>query len=94
MTSESKCPVAGGENEKSGSSRAHGNRHWWPDQLNIQVLHGNSSLSDPMAEDFDYAKEFNSLDLNAVISDLHALDRKSTRLNSSHQHRSRMPSSA
>jgi catalase-peroxidase len=73
MTSESKCPVAGGENEKSGSSRAHGNRHWWPDQLNIQVLHGNSSLSDPMAEDFDYAKEFNSLNLNAVISDLHAL---------------------
>jgi len=73
MTSESKCPVAGGENEKSGGSRAHGNRHWWPDQLNIQVLHGNSSLSDPMAEDFDYAKEFNSLDLNAVISDLHAL---------------------
>ena len=73
MTSESKCPVAGGENEKSGGSRAHGNRHWWPDQLNIQVLHGNSSLSDPMAEDFDYAKEFNSLNLNAVISDLHAL---------------------
>ena len=73
MTSESKCPVVGGEKEKSGGSRAHGNRHWWPDQLNIQVLHGNSSLSDPMAEDFDYAKEFNSLDLNAVISDLHAL---------------------
>ena len=73
MTSESKCPVAGGEKENSGGSRAHGNRHWWPDQLNIQVLHGNSSLSDPMAEDFDYAKEFNSLDLNAVISDLHAL---------------------
>jgi catalase-peroxidase len=73
MTSESKCPVAGGEKENSGGSRAHGNRHWWPDQLNIQVLHGNSSLSDPMAEDFDYAKEFNSLNLNAVISDLHAL---------------------
>ena len=73
MASESKCPVAGGEKENSGGSRAHGNRHWWPDQLNIQVLHGNSSLSDPMAEDFDYAKEFNSLDLNAVISDLHAL---------------------
>jgi catalase-peroxidase len=73
MASESKCPVAGGEKENSGGSRAHGNRHWWPDQLNIQVLHGNSSLSDPMAEDFDYAKEFNSLDLNAVVSDLHAV---------------------
>ena len=73
MTSESKCPVAGGEKEKSGGSRAHGNRHWWPDQLNIQVLHGHSSLSDPMAEDFDYAKEFNSLDLHAVVKDLHAV---------------------
>jgi catalase-peroxidase len=49
------------------------NRDWWPDTLNIQVLHGNSSLSDPMGEAFDYAKEFKSLDLNAVIKDLHAL---------------------
>ncbi len=49
------------------------NRDWWPDTLNIQVLHGNSSLSDPMGEAFDYPKEFKSLDLNAVIKDLHAL---------------------
>ena len=49
------------------------NRDWWPNQLNLQVLHGNSSLSDPMGEAFDYAKEFKSLDLNAVIKDLHAL---------------------
>ena len=66
MTSESKCPVAAG-------SRGHGNREWWPDQLNIQVLHGNSSLSDPMGKEFDYAREFRSLDLKAVIKDLHAV---------------------
>jgi len=66
MAEESKCPVAGG-------SRGRSNREWWPDQLNINVLHGNSSLSDPMGGEFDYAKEFESLDLNAVIKDLHAL---------------------
>ncbi|HEY1885788.1 MAG TPA: catalase/peroxidase HPI [Roseiarcus sp.] len=67
MAEESKCPVSGGE------TRTRTNRHWWPDQLNIQVLHGRSSLSDPMDEDFDYAKEFKSLDLQAVIKDLHAV---------------------
>jgi catalase-peroxidase len=61
--SAGKCPF----------SQAHTNRDWWPSQLNIQVLHGNSSLSDPMGKEFDYAKEFKSLDLNAVIKDLHAL---------------------
>ena len=66
MTSESKCPVTGG-------SRAHTNRDWWPNQLSLQVLHQHSSLSDPMGEAFDYAKEFKSLDLDAVIKDLHAL---------------------
>ena len=63
--------------DKSGGkcpfSQAHTNRDWWPDHLNVQVLHGNSSLSDPMGKQFDYAKEFKSLDLNAVIKDLHAL---------------------
>ena len=54
-------------------SQAHTNRDWWPDQLSLQGLHGNSSLSDPMGEAFDYAKEFKSLDLNAVVKDLHAL---------------------
>jgi catalase-peroxidase len=61
--SAGKCPF----------SQAHTNRDWWPDQLSLQGLHGNSSLSDPMGEAFDYAKEFKSLDLNAVIKDLHAL---------------------
>src|SRR6478672_9881774 len=63
-----KCPFTGG-------TRGRMNRDWWPSQLNIQVLHQNSTLSNPMTmgEAFDYAKEFESLDLNAVIKDLHAL---------------------
>jgi len=70
MASESKCPV-------TGRSRAYTNRDWWPNQLNLQVLHQHSTLSNPMGEEFDYAKEFKSLDLNAVIKDLHALMRDS-----------------
>jgi catalase-peroxidase len=61
-----KCPVAHG-------ARGHRNRDWWPDALDISVLHRNSILSDPMGGGFDYAKEFESLDLDAVIKDLHAL---------------------
>jgi catalase-peroxidase len=66
MDDTTKCPFPGGK-------RAHGNRDWWPNQLDIQVLHRNSNLSDPLGKDFDYAKEFKTLDLNAVIKDLHAL---------------------
>ncbi len=57
----------------SGGARARTIRDWWPSQLNLQVLHQHSSLSNPMGEAFDYAKEFKSLDLNAVVKDLHAL---------------------
>jgi catalase-peroxidase len=60
------CPFTGGK-------RGHANRNWWPEALDIEMLHRNSSLSDPMGAAFDYAKEFKSLDLNAVIKDLHAL---------------------
>ncbi|MBR2691462.1 MAG: catalase/peroxidase HPI [Aquamicrobium sp.] len=62
--SAGKCPFSG-----------HGpkNQNWWPNQLDIQILHRHSSLSDPMGEAFDYAKEFESLDLDAVIADLKAL---------------------
>ena len=49
------------------------NRDWWPKSLDISVLHRNSAKSDPMGEAFDYAKEFKSLDLNAVVADLKAL---------------------
>jgi catalase-peroxidase len=64
--SAGKCPFTGG-------SRGHRNRDWWPESLDIEMLHRNSSLSDPMGKDFDYAKEFKTLDLNAVIKDLQAL---------------------
>ncbi len=63
---EGKCPF-------TGRTSAHTNRDWWPNQLNLAVLHQHSALSNPMGEAFDYAKEFESLDLNAVIKDLHAL---------------------
>jgi len=66
MTSESKCPFA-------GEPRGRMNRDWWPNQLRLQVLHQHSAMSNPMGEAFDYGKEFNSLDLNAVIADLHAV---------------------
>ena len=66
MDETTKCPFTGG-------SRAHTNRDWWPNQLNLGVLHQHSTLSDPMGEAFDYSKEFKSLDLTAVIKDLHAL---------------------
>ncbi|HYC17882.1 MAG TPA: catalase/peroxidase HPI [Pseudolabrys sp.] len=53
--------------------RGHANRDWWPDTLDLQMLHRNSNLSDPMGEGFDYAKAFKSLDLKALIKDLRAL---------------------
>lgn len=62
---QGKCPVM------HGTSR--GNREWWPNQLNLTILHQNSSLSDPMGEAFDYAEEFKQLDLAAVKKDLTAL---------------------
>ena len=65
MDDKTKCPFTG--------ARGRGNRDWWPDALDVSVLHRNSTLSDPMGEAFDYAKEFKTLDLNAVIKDLHAL---------------------
>src|SRR5207247_9110821 len=65
-STEAKCPVAHG-------ARAHTNRDWWPNQVNLNVLHQNSDLSDPMGKEFNYAEEFKSLDLNAVTKDLQAL---------------------
>jgi len=65
-STEAKCPF-------TGATPVHMNRDWWPNQLDLQVLHQHSTLSDPMGKEFDYAKEFKSLDLNAVIKDLHAL---------------------
>jgi catalase-peroxidase len=72
MSDESKCPFSGGM-LKHTLAGAKGNRDWWPEQLNLGILHQNSSLSNPMGEEFNYAEEFKSLDLDAVIKDLHAL---------------------
>jgi catalase-peroxidase len=72
-TMDAKTDESAGKCPFTGATRAHRNRDWWPDQLDLQVLHRNSTLSDPMGEAFDYAKEFKTLDLNAVIKDLHAL---------------------
>ena len=66
-----KCPFGGGA--RHATSGRWGNRNWWPESLDLSILRQNSSLSNPMGEDFDYAKEFNSLDLNSVIKDLEAL---------------------
>jgi catalase-peroxidase len=66
-STEAKCPVA------HGARKAHTNVDWWPNQLNLKVLHQNSPLSDPMGKEFNYAEEFKSLDLNAVVKDLHAV---------------------
>jgi catalase-peroxidase len=69
MSGESKCPVVGGHSVR----QAMANRDWWPNQLNLHVLHQNSPLSNPMDKTFDYAAEFKSLDLDAVIKDLHVV---------------------
>jgi catalase-peroxidase len=66
VSTESKCPFSAGKTSPS-------NREWWPNQLDLRPLHQHSPLSDPMGQDFDYAKEFKTLDLHAVIKDLHAL---------------------
>ena len=64
---ESKCPVA------HGARNSYTNADWWPNQLNLKILHQHSPLSDPMDQEFNYAEEFKSLNLEAVIKDLHAL---------------------
>jgi catalase-peroxidase len=72
MTTESKCPFPG-HARTSAVAGAQSNTNWWPDQLKVNMLHQHSSLSDPMGGEFDYAKEFKSLDLKAVKKDLRAL---------------------
>jgi catalase-peroxidase len=72
MSTESKCPFSGNM-LKHTTAGGKGNRDWWPDQLNLGILHQQSSLSNPMGEEFNYAEEFKSLDLDAVIKDLNAL---------------------
>ena len=69
MTTESKCPVLGGPHRHTAVG-ATANQHWWPNQLNLKILHQNSPQSDPMGEDFNYAEEFKTLDLDALKNDV------------------------
>jgi len=69
----SKCPFHNGTLKETSVNGGTKNRDWWPDKLNVQILRQHSQLSNPMGEDFDYAEAFNSLDLEAVKQDLHAL---------------------
>jgi catalase-peroxidase len=72
MESESKCPFSG-DARKHTVAGAPSNADWWPNQLKLNILHQHSSKSDPMGEEFNYAEQFKSLDLNAVVKDLDAL---------------------
>src|SRR5215831_14604932 len=71
MSAEATCPFSGDTNKRA--SRARANLDWWPNALNISVLHQRSPRSDPMGAAFDYAQAFKTLDLDAVVKDLNAL---------------------
>ena len=72
MNEDSKCPVTGGANTPTGGGGTS-NRDWWPNQLNLKILHQNSHMSNPMGEEFNYAEEFKKLDLETLKKDLYAL---------------------
>ena len=72
MSAESKCPVTG-MTRKSVAGGGPANRDWWPNQLNLKILHQHSALSNPLSASFNYAEEFKTLDLAAVKQDLYAL---------------------
>jgi catalase-peroxidase len=72
LPSDGKCPVAHG-GPRHTVAGGPGNANWWPNQLNLKILHQRSPLSDPMDKEFNYAEEFKSLDLHAVVKDLHDL---------------------
>jgi catalase-peroxidase len=72
MTAEAKCPFAG-DHHSQALTGARKNSDWWPKQVNLKILHQHTDRSNPMDKAFDYAKEFKSLDLDAVVQDLKAL---------------------
>ncbi|HMK37295.1 MAG TPA: peroxidase family protein, partial [Desulfomonilaceae bacterium] len=72
MNEDSRCPVTGGAN-KQATVGGTSNRDWWPNQLNLKMLHQNSYMSNPMGEEFNYAQEFKKLNLEALKKDLYAL---------------------
>ncbi len=72
MTSETKSPVTNGAHG-TRTPQARSNRDWWPNQLNLEILHQNSPLSNPLGEEFDYAEEFKKLDVDALKKDIEAV---------------------
>ena len=72
MSNDSKCPVSGGARTPTAAG-GPSNANWWPNQLNLKILHQHSPSADPMGESFNYAEAFKSLDLTAVVTDLHAV---------------------
>ena len=72
MTTESKCPVLGGSSRHAAVGTT-ANQHWWPNQLNLKILHQNTPLSDPMGEDFSYEEEFLKVDLEELKQDIDAV---------------------
>ena len=71
MSEENKCPVIHGANTKTAGS--HSNVNWWPNQLNLNILHQHDSKSNPLEEDFDYKEEFKKIDYKALKQDLYDL---------------------
>ncbi|MCU0896352.1 MAG: catalase-peroxidase, partial [Burkholderiales bacterium] len=72
MSNEAKCPFAATHGART-TAGAQSNRDWWPNRLNLKILHQHSAKSNPMDARFDYAEEFGKLDLAAVKKDLYAL---------------------
>ena len=72
MSNGSKCPVTGRAG-KAIAGEGASNRDWWPNQVNLKILHQHSDLSNPMSGDFNYAEEFKKLDLKAIKQDLYDL---------------------
>jgi catalase-peroxidase len=72
LSTEAKCPVSHGARRHTAAGGS-ANANWWPNQLNLKILHQRAPLSNPLDKEFNYAEEFKSLDLDAVIKDLHAL---------------------
>ncbi len=73
MSTEAKCPFAGRSQTQATARSGQTNADWWPNQLNLKILHQHTAESDPMGADFNYAQEFKTLDLDAVVTDLRAL---------------------
>ena len=73
MTTETKSPVVNGATQRHMAAGARSNRDWWPNQLNLEILHQNSPLSNPLGKEFNYAEEFKKLDLDALKKDIEAV---------------------